>query len=56
MRRIRAVEVGDVLRVITRDPSAREDLPSLARMNGHEVAAPEALDDGRTLFVVIRRK
>jgi tRNA 2-thiouridine synthesizing protein A len=56
MRRIRAVEIGDVLRVITRDPSARQDLPSLARMNGHEVADPEPLDDGRTLFVIKRRR
>lgn len=56
MRRIRAVEIGDVLRVITRDPSARQDLPSLARMNGHAVADPETLDDGRTLFVIKRRK
>lgn len=56
MRRIRSVEIGDVLRVITRDPSARQDLPSLARMNGHEVADPEVLDGGRTLFVIKRRK
>ena len=56
MRRIRSVEIGDVLRVITRDPSAREDLPSLARMNGHDVAPPQDLGDGRTLFVIERRK
>lgn len=56
IRRIQSVEVGDVLRVITRDPSAREDLPSLARMNGHIVAPPERLDDRRTLFVITRGK
>jgi TusA-related sulfurtransferase len=56
IRRIRLVEIGDVLRVITRDPSAREDLPSLARMNGHRVETPEDLGDGRTLFVIERRK
>lgn len=54
MRRIRSVEIGDVLRVITRDPSAREDLPALARMNGHAVEPPQALDGRRTLFVVKR--
>jgi tRNA 2-thiouridine synthesizing protein A len=56
MRRIRSVEIGDVLRVITRDPSARQDLPSLARMNGHDVAPAQDLGDGRTLFVIERRK
>ncbi len=56
MRRIRSVEIGDILRVITSDPSAREDLPSLARMNGHVVAPPERLGDGRTLFIVTRGK
>jgi len=56
MRRIRAVEIGDVLRVITRDPSARHDLPALARMNGHRIEEPEDLGEGRTLFVVERRK
>jgi TusA-related sulfurtransferase len=56
MRRIRSVAIGDILRVITSDPSAREDLPSLARMNGHVVAPPERLDDGRTLFTVRRGK
>lgn len=56
MRRIRSVEIGDTLRVITSDPSAREDLPSLARMNGHVVAPPERLEDGRTLFTVRRGK
>jgi TusA-related sulfurtransferase len=56
MRRIRSVEIGDTLRVITSDPSAREDLPSLARMNGHIIAPPERLEDGRTLFTVRRDK
>lgn len=54
--RIRAIPVGDALRVITSDPSARQDLPSLARMNGHEVAEPRALSDGTTLFVITRRR
>lgn len=56
LRRVRAIPVGDVLRVITSDPSARQDLPSLARMNGHEVAEPEALADGTTRFVITRRR
>lgn len=56
MRRIRSVEIGDVLRVITRDPAARQDLPALARMNGHHIEQPQDLGGGRTLFVIERRR
>jgi TusA-related sulfurtransferase len=56
MRRIRAIPIGDVLHVITSDPSARQDLPSLARMNGHAIEPPQELEGGRTLFVIERRK
>lgn len=56
MRRIRAIPVGDILHVITSDPSARQDLPSLARMNGHKVEPPRELEGGRTVFVIERRK
>jgi TusA-related sulfurtransferase len=53
-RRILAIPSGDVLRVIVRDPAAKEDLPPLARMLGHTVKAIDALDDGRVQIHVER--
>jgi TusA-related sulfurtransferase len=55
-RRIGAIPVGDVLLVTARDPAAREDLPPLARMMGHEVRSIETRDDGRLLMIVERRR
>jgi TusA-related sulfurtransferase len=51
---IRIIPVGDVLLVTTRDPAAREDLPSLARMMGHTVRSIETPGDGRLLMTVER--
>lgn len=45
-RRIRAIPVGDALVVATRDPAAKEELPSLARLLGNTVRSVESLDDG----------
>jgi TusA-related sulfurtransferase len=53
-RRISEVGVGDVLEVIARDPAAKEDLPSLARLGGHKVLSTEAHDDGRLTITVER--
>jgi TusA-related sulfurtransferase len=53
-RRIADVEVGDVLQVVARDPAAKEDLPSLARLGGHKVLSTEAHDDGRLTISVER--
>ena len=53
-RRVQQIPVGDVLVVSTRDPAAKEDLPSLARMMGHVVRSIEASDDGRLLVSVER--
>ena len=53
-RRIRAIDVGHHLRVIARDPSAKEDLPSMARLMGHRVLDTVDLDDGSTCFTVER--
>ena len=39
-----------------RDPAAKEDLPPLARMMGHEVRSIETPDDGRLLITVERRR
>lgn len=49
------IPVGHVLVVTTRDPAAKEDLPSLARLMGHAVRSLEATPDGRLLMSVERR-
>jgi TusA-related sulfurtransferase len=54
-RRIAGVPVGGSLRVVVSDPAAKEDLPSLARLLGHRVAATEQRDDGRHTITVERR-
>jgi TusA-related sulfurtransferase len=53
-RHIDAVAVGDRLRVVVRDPSAKADIPPVARMLGHRVLSEEALDDGRLVITVER--
>lgn len=54
--RINQIPVGDTLVVVARDPAAREDLPSLARLLGDRVAAIETSDDGRLQMTVERRR
>ena len=54
--RIGQVDVGDLLRVRTTDPSAKEDLPSLARLMGHVVRTIEAHPDGSLTITVERRR
>ena len=51
---IAAVGVGERLRVTVRDPSAKADIPSVARMLGHQVLSEEALTDGRLVITVER--
>ena len=53
-KQIGLIPVGDVLVVTARDPAAREDLPSLARMMGHSVRSVETPGDGRLLMTVER--
>jgi len=53
-RQMQQIQVGQVLVVSTRDPSAKEDLPPLARMMGHVVRSIEAPGDGRLLVSVER--
>lgn len=48
------VGVGDLLRVHTVDPSAKEDLPSLARLMGHKIHSMEAQPDGGLMITVER--
>ena len=52
--RLRAIPVGDVLRTVVSDPSAREDLPALARMLGQSVQSVETAADGRLVITVER--
>ena len=53
-RWVRSIAIGDVMEVVTKDPAAKEDLPSLARLMGNTVRSIEALDDGRLLITVER--
>jgi TusA-related sulfurtransferase len=55
-RRITAIPMGDVLVIVARDPSAKEDLPPLARMLGQTIQSHEATPDGRHLFTIERTK
>ena len=55
-RWLRSIPIGDVMEVVTKDPAAKEDLPSLARLMGNTVKSIEALDDGRLLISVERGK
>jgi TusA-related sulfurtransferase len=53
-RQIRLIPLGDELLVTTGDPSAKEDLPPLARMMGHTVRSIETSRDGSLLIDVER--
>jgi TusA-related sulfurtransferase len=54
--RLTQIPVGHVLEVITSDPSAREDLPSLARLLGHQVRSVEQGTDRKVRIRVERSK
>ena len=53
-RWVRSIGVGEVMEVVTKDPAAKEDLPSLARLMGNTVKSIETLEDGRLLISVER--
>ncbi len=53
-RQIRQIPLGDELVVTTGDPSAKEDLPPLARMMGHTVRSIETSRDGSLVIDVER--
>ena len=55
-RRLAEVPLGESLSVVVRDPAAKEDLPSLARMLGQSVTSVEAHRDGRLTINVERVK
>ena len=53
-RRVQALDVGGTIEFIVRDPSAKEDLPSCARMLGHRVRSMDDRADG-ALSVIVER-
>lgn len=52
--RLAQIPVGHVLEVVTADPSAREDLPAMARLLGHTVRSVEPGPDGKLRIRVER--
>jgi len=54
--RIGQIPVGHILEVVTKDPSAKEDLPSMARLLGHKVLSIGPGTEGRILIRVERTK
>ena len=54
--RLDEIPVGDSLVVVARDPAAREDLPSLARLLGNRVLSVETQDDGQLALTVERQR
>jgi len=55
-RRLQTLQVGELMEVLLRDPSAKEDLPPLVRMMGQRIRATEELDDGSLKLVVERAR
>jgi TusA-related sulfurtransferase len=55
-RRVHALEVGELIEIVLRDPSAKEDLPSLARMMGHRIRSMQDRADGALIVVVERAR
>ncbi len=54
-RQVGALPLGGVLETTSRDPAAKEDLPALARLLGHEVLSVTTSAEGRTIVTVRRR-
>jgi TusA-related sulfurtransferase len=54
--RLGELPVGGVLEVTVSDPSAKADLPPLARLQGHRILSEEPLPEGRLLIRVERCK
>lgn len=55
-RRMQAVGLGDIVEFVLFDPSAKEDLPSLARMMGHRIVWTEAGEGGAMVVRVERAR
>ena len=55
-RQVSALPVGGILETAARDPAAKEDLPALARMLGHQVLSVTTSAEGQTIVVVKRNR
>lgn len=55
-RRLQTLEVGQLIEVVLRDPSAKEDLPPLVRMMGQRIRAADEQEDGSLKLVVERAR
>lgn len=53
-RKVREVEIGDLVGVVATDAAARVDVPAWCRMTGQEYVGEEAADDGAPRYVVRR--
>ncbi len=53
---MQAVGLGDIVEFVVFDPSAKEDLPSLARMMGHRILWTEAGEGGAMIVSVERAR
>ncbi len=53
-REISALPIGAILETSARDPAAKEDLPALARLLGHEVLSVTTSPEGGTVVTVKR--
>lgn len=54
--RMGQIPVGHILEVVTKDPSAKEDLPSMSRLLGHKVRSVEPGSGGEIIIRVERAK
>ncbi len=51
---IEQVEVGQLVRLVATDPTARVDVPVWCRMRRHRLHSLEVDDDGRLVFAIER--
>ena len=55
-QQVSAIPIGHTIDILTRDPSAKEDLPSLARLLGHQVLSVQSSPEGVIIITVLRRR
>lgn len=53
---MQGVGLGDIVEFVVFDPSAKEDLPSLARMMGHRILSTEAGESGAMIVSIERAR
>jgi TusA-related sulfurtransferase len=53
-KQVSAIPIGNTIDIVTRDPSAKEDLPSLARLLGHQVLSIQSSPEGVIIITVQR--